>query len=185
MLAGDDGKTAAAIAWQAILTRDEIRDVFQKNDEQGEAKPWLGVWLQDCPDTSCSRTALGGDRSAPKSNTRRSCDGSLPVSLTTNFLTLRRFKPKIMSGNDSSVPKKEGRQDLSFTVQTIDCITCLPVFHHYLGRISGVLEVKELPITNKIIVIFDSTQLDKHRLEQEINKISQKAGFGGKLIFHR
>lgn len=85
--------------------------------------------------------------------------------------------------------KVEGRsaaekQEMSFTIQTIDCITCSPVFRHHLGKIIGVLEVKELPITNKIIVVFDGTQLDSQKLEQEINKISQKAGFGGKVIFH-
>ena len=84
----------------------------------------------------------------------------------------------------TSVPREQ-RQQVSFTVQTLDCIACTPVFRRSLGRLAGVLEVKELPITNKIIVEFDGAQLDRKRLEAEIVGISQKSGFGGKVIFHR
>lgn len=58
------------------------------------------------------------------------------------------------------------------------------MFGRHIKKIGGVLEVKELPITNKIIVVFDDTQLDRSRLKQEIDKISQRAGYGGKVIFH-
>ena len=81
-------------------------------------------------------------------------------------------------------PSTDNRRELSFTVQTIDCIACTPVFSRHIGKISGVREVKELPITNKIIVAFDGSQLDRSSLEQAINKISKRAGYGGKVIFH-
>ena len=76
------------------------------------------------------------------------------------------------------------QQELAFTVQTIDCITCTPVFRRYLNRIKGVIELKELPITNKIIVVFDGNQLNSDDLKREIILISKRAGFGDKLIFH-
>lgn len=84
----------------------------------------------------------------------------------------------------AGMPTSDKHQELSFVIQTIDCISCTPGFTRYLRKITGVLEVKELPITNKIIVVFDHTQLDRSILEQEINKISQRAGYGGKVIFH-
>ena len=84
-----------------------------------------------------------------------------------------------------SATLKRRRQEISFTVQTIDCIACTPVFRRSLEKIHGVLEVRELPITNKIIVAFDTAELDRDALEQEIGRISQKAGFGGKIIVHQ
>ena len=86
---------------------------------------------------------------------------------------------------DSNALRGKRLQELSFTVQSIDCITCSLIFRRHLGKIAGVKEIKELPITNKIIIVFDDTQIDKQALKQEIEKISDKAGFGGKLIFHR
>lgn len=80
---------------------------------------------------------------------------------------------------------QERRQQISFTVQTLDCIACTPVFRRSLGKLAGVLEVKELPITNKIIVVFDGARLDGEDLAAEIAEISRKAGFGGRVIFHR
>lgn len=87
--------------------------------------------------------------------------------------------------DDSNALRGKRLQELSFTVQTIDCIICSPVFRRHLRKISGVKEIKELPITNKIIVVFDETQIDEQALRQKIERISEKAGFGGKLIFHR
>lgn len=76
-------------------------------------------------------------------------------------------------------------QEVSFTVQTVDCITCSPFFRRPLGKIDGVVEVKELPVTNKIVVVFDATRLDRRSLLEEITKISQKVGLGGKILVHR
>lgn len=81
------------------------------------------------------------------------------------------------------VPKRP--QEVSFTVQTVDCITCSPFFRRSLGKTDGVLEIKELPITNKIIVVFDPARLDRSTLVQEITRISERAGLGGKIIVHR
>ncbi len=75
-------------------------------------------------------------------------------------------------------------EELSFTVQTIDCILCSPIFRRPLARIDGVLEVKELPITNKIVVLFDGTRLGRARLSEEVTRVAEKAGLGGKIIFH-
>lgn len=83
----------------------------------------------------------------------------------------------------ASVPQ-ERRQQLSFTVQTLDCIACTPIFQRSLGKMAGVLEVKQLPITNKVIVVFDDARLDRESLVAEIDRISWRAGLGGKIIFH-
>ena len=77
---------------------------------------------------------------------------------------------------------RERRQELAFTVQTIDCIACSPFFRRSLTKVEGVLEVKELPITNKIVVVFDEARLERSILLQEIERISQRAGYGGKII---
>ncbi len=82
-----------------------------------------------------------------------------------------------------SNPASTDRQELSFTVQTIDCIACSPVFRRHLQKFDGVLEVKELPITNKIIVVFDGNRLKKGELEDVIGRIANKAGLGGKILF--
>ena len=47
------------------------------------------------------------------------------------------------------------------------------------------MEVKELPITNKIVVVFDEARLERSILLQEIERISQRAGYGGKIIIQR
>lgn len=80
---------------------------------------------------------------------------------------------------------KEHLKDVSFTIQTIDCIACSPIFRRALLRVGGVIEVKELPMTNKIVVVFDGSRLGRQALVDEISRTSQKAGFGGKVIFHR
>jgi cation transport ATPase len=87
-------------------------------------------------------------------------------------------------GVESTV-SKEGRQEVSFTVLAIDCILCSPLLRRSLAKIEGVLEFKELPFTNKIIVAFDPSRLEREALIQEITKISQRAGLGGKIVFHR
>ncbi|MDG6929415.1 MAG: hypothetical protein JRM99_05470 [Nitrososphaerota archaeon] len=83
------------------------------------------------------------------------------------------------------IARKAGRQEISFTIQTIECVACTPVFSRNLRKLLGVLEVKELPITNKIIVAYDGALLDRDALEAEIRRISKGAGFGDKIIVHR
>ncbi len=82
----------------------------------------------------------------------------------------------------TTIPKGKP-QELSFTVQTIDCITCSPFFRRPLAKIDGVLDVKELPMTNKIIVVYDETRLERRNLAEEVSKIARKAWLGGKIIF--
>ncbi len=81
--------------------------------------------------------------------------------------------------------QEAGRQEVSFTIQTIECVACTPVFKRKLGKVSGVLEVKELSMTNKVVVDYDSNQLDRDTLVQEVKRISIGAGFGDKIIVHR
>lgn len=73
--------------------------------------------------------------------------------------------------------------ELAFTVQSIDCIACSPYFGRSLGKIDGVLAVKEHPITNKIVVSFDSTRIDRISLKREVEYAAKKSGLGNKIIF--
>ena len=85
-----------------------------------------------------------------------------------------------------SVPIPRGRpRELAFTVQSLDCVTCSPYFRRPLFRIDGVLDVKELPVTNKIVVVFDEDRLERSRLAEEVTEIARKAGLGGKIVFAR
>ena len=82
-----------------------------------------------------------------------------------------------------ATPPKGTPRELSFTVQTIDCITCSPFFRRPLAKIEGVLEVKELPMTNKIVIVFNEARLERKDLAEEVTRIAKKAGLGGKIIF--
>lgn len=84
-----------------------------------------------------------------------------------------------------STSSKVAPQEVSFTVQTVDCILCSPFFRRPLAKIDGVLDVKELPITNKIVVVYDPSLIDRDTLVREIISISQRAGLGGKVIVRR
>ena len=89
-------------------------------------------------------------------------------------------------GPSSSAAAPRGRpQELSFVVQTVDCIACSPFFRRPLAKIDGVIEVKELPITNKIVIVFDESRLERRNLAEEVNKIARRAGLAGKIIFVR
>ncbi|MDG6910220.1 MAG: heavy-metal-associated domain-containing protein [Nitrososphaerota archaeon] len=76
------------------------------------------------------------------------------------------------------------KQRVAFTVQSIDCIACSPVFRRHLGKMAGVLEVSEFPITNKVAVTFDEEQLNRKVLEDEIARTAKQAGLG-EVIFER
>jgi cation transport ATPase len=80
---------------------------------------------------------------------------------------------------------KERIEEVSFTIQTIDCIACSPIFRRALLKVEGVVEVRELLMTNRIVVVFDGSRLGRQAMVNEIRRTSQKAGFGGKIIFHR
>lgn len=75
------------------------------------------------------------------------------------------------------------RGEISFIVQTIDCIICSPIFRRSLLRVPGVLEVRELTITNRIIVVFDGDRLNAEQLRDEINRVARRGGLGGKIFF--
>ncbi len=84
----------------------------------------------------------------------------------------------------SSMPQAE-KQQVAFTVQTIECIACTPVFRRELTKVPGVIEVRELPMTNKIIVTFNAARLPRAELQSEITSVSRRAGFGDRIIFVR
>jgi hypothetical protein len=57
------------------------------------------------------------------------------------------------------------------------------VFRRPLAKIDGVLEVKELPVTNKIVVVFDGARVARVRVAEEVRKVARKSGLGDKIVF--
>lgn len=80
-----------------------------------------------------------------------------------------------------STPSK--REEVSFSVQTIDCIACSPAFGRGLRTVRGVLEVKDLPMMNRMIVVYDPRLMDRPTVLWEIVRVAKKSGLGGKILF--
>jgi hypothetical protein len=81
----------------------------------------------------------------------------------------------------SSPPPKRG--EVSFSIQTIDCIACSPALGRGLRTIRGVLEVKDLPMLNRMIVVYDPLLMDRPTVLREIAHVAEKSGLGGKILF--
>lgn len=75
------------------------------------------------------------------------------------------------------------KSNISFTVRSIECIACTPVFKRNLDRLKGVISVKSLSMMNKIIVEFDSQILTTDSLKEEIQNIAAKAKLAGRIVF--
>lgn len=78
-------------------------------------------------------------------------------------------------------PTKPG--EITVSVRTIDCIACSPLLYRGLRRIPGVLEVKDLPMLNRLIVVYDTGQWDRHAMHLKINEVAKTAGLDGKILF--
>lgn len=75
--------------------------------------------------------------------------------------------------------------NISFSVATIECIACTPVFKRELLKLSGIKDVKTLVMMNQINVEIDLEIISPDQVKEEILEIAAKTGFGGKVIFRR
>jgi copper chaperone CopZ len=72
---------------------------------------------------------------------------------------------------------------LSFSVLSLACIACTPVFDRELRKLPGVTAVKPLVMLNSINVEIDPQKITSTELKQEVLKIADRAGLSGKIIF--
>ncbi|MDG6988159.1 MAG: hypothetical protein JRN21_02415 [Nitrososphaerota archaeon] len=70
-----------------------------------------------------------------------------------------------------------------FSVSSVSCVACTPAFRKGLSRSEGVLDVRELPMLNMVVVEFDPARTDEAKIRREVEAVSAKAGFKGKVIF--
>ena len=74
---------------------------------------------------------------------------------------------------------------LSFTVSSLDCIVCMPIFQRELVKITGIQRVKALPLLNKIVVEFAPADVSQEEVKRIVTAIAEKAGLAEKIIFGR
>jgi hypothetical protein len=78
---------------------------------------------------------------------------------------------------------KAPRARLSFTVSSLDCIVCTPIFRRELVALRGIEKVKPLPLLNKIVVEYVPLEISEEKVKETITAIAEKAGLAGKIIF--
>lgn len=74
---------------------------------------------------------------------------------------------------------------VSFSVSTIRCISCTPVFKRELLKIPGVKAVTPYAMMNTIVVDFESNVISLDDIKNSIIKIAADAGFSGLVVFAR
>lgn len=74
---------------------------------------------------------------------------------------------------------------ISFSVATIECIACTPVFKRELLKLSGIKNVQPLVMMNQINVEIDPEIISIDKVKEEILEIAAKTGFEGKVVFAR
>lgn len=74
---------------------------------------------------------------------------------------------------------------VSFSVSTIECISCTPLFKRKLLEIGGVKAVTPYVMMNAISVDFDPNVIKLEEIKDRILEIAADAGFSGKVVFAR
>jgi copper chaperone CopZ len=74
---------------------------------------------------------------------------------------------------------------ISFSVSTIQCISCTPVFKRELTKIPGVKAVSSYVMMNVIAVDFEPAVITLEDIKKRIIEIVADAGFSGKVKFAR
>jgi copper chaperone CopZ len=74
---------------------------------------------------------------------------------------------------------------VSFTVSSLDCIACMPIFQKNLASLKGIESVKPLPMLNKIVVEFSPVDVSEEEVKNEVTSIAEKAGLAKRIIFVR
>ena len=73
---------------------------------------------------------------------------------------------------------------ISFSVLSLVCIACTPIFKRELQKLPGIKNVKPIVMLNMINVEIDSTITTKDEVKNQILKIAARAGLKEKLVFH-
>jgi cation transport ATPase len=68
-----------------------------------------------------------------------------------------------------------------FRVLGVDCVSCSPYLQKELRKIHGVLEVKTMALTDRVVVVYDETELRQENLGREIEKVGRKLGL--RIVF--
>jgi copper chaperone CopZ len=66
---------------------------------------------------------------------------------------------------------------ISFSVSSIECIACTPVFKRELQKLSGIKDVKPFVMTNMIKLEIDPRTVTVDEVKKEILNIVARAGF--------
>jgi copper chaperone CopZ len=74
---------------------------------------------------------------------------------------------------------------ISFSVSSLECIACAPVFKRELMKFHGIKKVEPLVMLNIINVEIDPRETTIDEVKQKILEIASKAGFGGRIVFSR
>ena len=74
---------------------------------------------------------------------------------------------------------------ISFSISTIQCISCTPVFKRELLKIPGIIAVTALVMMNLVVVEIDPQKITVDEVKSHVLQIADKAGFSGKVVFSR
>jgi copper chaperone CopZ len=72
---------------------------------------------------------------------------------------------------------------VSFTVSSLDCIVCIPIFQRKLANLKGIVSVKPLPMLNRVVVEFSSADVSEEEVKKEVMSIAEKVGLSERIIF--
>lgn len=78
-----------------------------------------------------------------------------------------------------------GKNRISFSVYSIECISCTPVFKRELLKIPGVKAVTPFAMMNLIVIEIDPQIITVAEVKRQVLKIAAKAGLSGKVIFSK
>ena len=78
-----------------------------------------------------------------------------------------------------------GNNRIAFSISTIECISCTPVFRRELLKIPGVKSVTPFVMMNLIEIEIDPKIITIDEIKSRVLKIADSAGFSGKVVFSR
>lgn len=73
---------------------------------------------------------------------------------------------------------------ISFSVLSLVCIACTPLFKKELQKLPGIKEVKPIVMLNMINVEIDPETTTTDEVKKEIVKIGARAGLKERIVFH-
>jgi len=74
--------------------------------------------------------------------------------------------------------------EISFSVLSLVCITCTPLFQKQLEKLPGIRRVRPIVMMNTINVEIDPQMTTSDAVKKKIIEIAAKAGLKENVIFH-